>query len=68
MRFDRTKGQTAKYLVSIYGETVEDKYYYHYFKEADKFFNSLLRCVWEAGTAISLYDMQKDVRKAFIKF
>ena len=68
MKFDRTKGKSPRYLVSIYGETVEDKYYYHYFREADDFFDQLLRKEWEAGTAISLYDLQKDVRKNFAKF
>ena len=68
MKFDRTNGKTAKYVLTIYGERVEDHYYYHYYKEADKHFDQLLRCVWDKGTILSIYDLKKDVQKNFIKF
>lgn len=68
MRFDRTKGMKARYMVNVYGQRVEDHYYYHYFKEADKFFNELLRIPQEQGTILSIWDLQKDVRKGFQRF
>lgn len=68
MRFDRTNGKEARYMVNIYEGNVDDHYYYHYFRDADKMFNGLLRIPKKKGTSISLYDMKKDVRKAFQKF
>lgn len=68
MRFDRTNGKNARYMVNIYGNSVEDHYYYHYYKDADGMFNSLLRIPHEKGTIISIYDLQKDIRKAFQRF
>lgn len=69
MRFDYTKGQKARYIVSVYwGDMiVEDHYYFHYYKEAEAMFDKLKSDAKE-GTHISLYDMVKDIRKkgAFI--
>lgn len=68
MRFDYTKGKDARYMVSIYGETIEDKYYYHYHKEAKAMFEQMKKHGFEKGTALSIYDIKQDIRKAFIKF
>ena len=68
MRFDRTGGLKERYILSVYGQGVEDHYYYHYFKDADKMFDNLLRTPHENGTIISIYDLQKDVRKALHRF
>ena len=66
MRFDYTKGQPAKYLVSIYRETSEDFYYFHYFKAAKEFFEAA-RAKEASGTSISLWDMATDVKKSFVR-
>lgn len=68
MRFDRTKGMKARYMVNVYGQNVEDHYYYHYLNDADKFFDELLRIPHKKGTILSIWDLQKDARKSFQKF
>lgn len=69
MKFDFTKGQPAKYMVSIYEpDGSHDKLYYHYFREAKRKVNWLKENEsYEKGTIISLYDMQKDARKEFVR-
>jgi hypothetical protein len=68
MRFDYTHGKGAKYLVSLYGFNVEDKYYCDTYKEAKRIFNSIKMGKHAEGTVVSLTDMQKDYRKMFFKF
>ena len=68
MRFDYTKGQKARYIVSVYwDDIVEDHYYFHYFGESLAMYDKLKSDAKE-GTHINLYDMVKDIRKkgAFI--
>ena len=69
MKFDFTKGKTAKYLVSIYMPCgCNDQLYYHYYKEAKEKFKTLCNCGhYDAGTRFGLYDMTKDVRKDYAK-
>ena len=65
MRFDRTNGKAAKYMVSIYEGLIEDHYYYHYKKDAEGFFDKLLRTPRTKGTRMTIYDLQKDKQIAF---
>ena len=66
MRFDHTKGQKAKYLVSEHWETGYDQYYFHYYANAKDLYDRL-KAKALTGTSISLWDMSKDVRKEFTR-
>lgn len=68
MRFFQTKGKSAKYVLSIYGPHIEDHIYYHYYNDAKMRFNSLVEERHEKETIISIYDLDKDIRKDFIRF
>lgn len=68
MRFDYTKGEEAKYVVSLYNWNINDHLYYHTYKEAKEHFNKLKNGFFPEGTVVSIYDLKKDVRKAFKKF
>ena len=68
MKFDFTKGKSPKYMVSIYGELIEDKIIYHYYRDAMSKFASIVAQGQPQGVAVSVYDMTKDVRKAYKKF
>ena len=69
MRFDFTKGKTAKYMVSIYmPDGCYDHLYYHSHREAKEKFDKLSKSGhYEKGTAMSLYDIQKDIRKEYAR-
>lgn len=67
MRFYRNKGKPAKYLVSVYGWNIEDKYYYSAYKDAKEFFNTIKDKETKAGNAVSVYDMKNDIRKDFAR-
>lgn len=67
MTFDYTHGQTPKYLVSVYGFNVEDKYYYHYYHRARLHFMTLIDRYRGMGFAISISDLITDERKEFFK-
>ena len=66
MKIDYTKGKEPKYLVSIYGWDIEDSYYFHYYEDAKQLFESIRKHEHE-GAAVSLYDLKKDVRRAFAR-
>lgn len=68
MKFDCTHGKKAKYLVSLYGDTVEDKWYCSSYWEAKKIFDKVKLMYQPSGTILSLADMVKDVRKEFKRF
>ena len=68
MVFDKTKGEKAKYIVMTYGWNVEDRYIFHSYNEARKFWKELTGKNWEKGTAISLYDVEHDIRKEYAKY
>ena len=68
MRFDRTNGKEARYMVTLYGWNIEDHYYCDSYKIAKKIFDEISHKYHEKGVALSIYDMKKDIRKAFIKF
>lgn len=68
MNFDYTHGRGAKYLVSLYGFNVEDRYYCDTYKEAKRIFKAIKDSKQTEGTVLSLTDMVKDFRKEFIKF
>ena len=67
MKFDRTDGKQARYMVSIYRERTADQIYYHYYRPAKECFDRIKNGEQEKGNTISLYDINKDVRKAFAK-
>lgn len=67
MRFDRTKGMKARYIVTLYGWNVQDHYYFHYLKEAKELFGKLNNGKHDKGTIISLSDLVKDKRLAFVE-
>ena len=68
MRFDRTNGKEVRYMVTLYGWNVEDHYCCDSYKTAKKIFDEISHKDHEKGVALSIYDMKKDIRKAFIKF
>ncbi len=68
MRFDKTNGKEARYMVTLYGWNVEDHYYCDSYKAAKMIFDEISHKDHEKGVALSIYDMKKDIRKAFIKF
>ena len=67
MKFDFTKGKSAKYMVSIYmPDGCHDQLYYHYYREAKTKLDKLSTCGhYERGTVISLYDIKNDIRKDY---
>lgn len=68
MRFDYTKGQSAKYLVSVYYGMLEDHYYFHYYKDAKKLFEDLKSKKEDLGGAsVSINDLEKDIRKDYAR-
>lgn len=69
MTFDYTKGQQAKYVVTIHHSNgfTTDRCLYHSFREAKEKFNKLKENESFKGTAISLYDFVNDIRKDFAK-
>ena len=68
MKFDCTHGKKAKYLVSLYGWNVEDKWYCNTYGEAKRIFNEIKSVYQSSGTILSLTDMVKDIRKEFVRF
>ena len=67
MRFDRTDGKKARYMVSIYRGMVNDQIYYHYYKQAKACFDGIKNGGAETGNIISVYDLSKDTRKDFAR-
>lgn len=67
MKFDCTDGKPAKYAVRKYSWNVNDTFYYSDYKSAKAKLNELATTTKEKGTALSLYDINKDIRKEFIK-
>ena len=67
MKFDYTKGKSAKYMVSLYGWNVQDRYYFHYMKEAKDTFEQIKANHLKAGLIASIYDLKTDERKAFAR-
>lgn len=65
MRFDYTKGKSARYLVSLHGWDVVDRYYFHYFKEAKDLFEQVKANQLKEGHKVSIYDLKTDELKAF---
>lgn len=66
MKFDYTKGKEARYIVSLHSWNISDHYYTHTFKDAVKLFDRLKGRLQE-GMSVSVYDLKKDLRKAFAK-
>lgn len=67
MKFNYTRGKEARYMVHVYAWNVNDMYYVHYYKDARRLYESILTGTLESGTAVSIYDIKKDIRKAFYK-
>lgn len=72
MKFDYTHGNEAKYMVSRYGWATQDQYYVDSMATAKKLFEALKgRNEWKSTSSewksISIYDLKKDVRKAFVR-
>lgn len=66
MKFDYTKGQTAKYMVNIYRWNTDDQYYVHYYREAKQLLEWAKKKEAE-GTTISIYDIKNDIRKEYAR-
>ena len=66
MNIDRTRGEEARYVVNIYWSDciTFDRYYYHGYREAKKFYDQVVASA-EQGVTVTLYDLKKDVRKAY---
>ena len=56
-----------RYMVSIYRWSVSDAHYYRYYRDAKRFYDDQIKSEHDEGTVISLYDIQKDVRKEFYR-
>lgn len=67
MKYDFTHGEEARYIVSVYGEKVQDQMYYHSYRRAKGLFDLLKKEPHEKGTVISIYDLRTDTRKDFAK-
>lgn len=67
MRFDRTEGKKAKYMVSIHYWNNSDQIYFHYYKDAKAYFDSKNPVDFK-GAAVNLYDITNDIRKAYKRF
>ena len=57
MRFDFTKGGIVNYSVSLYGDRIEDKYYFNGLDEAKRFYQEMIQKVRPKGTWITLRDV-----------
>ncbi len=68
MIFDFTHGKEVKYMVMYYYWNGFDRVYYHTYKEAKEGFERAITQEHEEGTAISLYDIKKDIRKAYKRY
>ena len=66
MKFDYTKGKTARYMVSAYRWNGSDQYYLHYYKEAKQIFE-LMKTHESEDTIITIYDMKTDTCKDYRK-
>jgi hypothetical protein len=64
MNFDFTHGEEARYMVGIYSETAYDRCFFHLYRKAKEFFD---KHEAKTGESVSIYDLKKDVRKAFKK-
>lgn len=64
MVYDFTRGKKPRYLLILHNWQVEDKIYYHYYREAKEKFDELKEQYtrWES---MSIYDMDKDIRKDY---
>lgn len=69
MRFDKTLGKEAWYMVSIHmPDGCNDFLYYHYYKDAKDKFKWLCECGhYERETSFSLWDIRKDERKNYVR-
>ena len=68
MKFDYTHGKPARYLVAITWWNGRDLYYFNAYRGAINLYNTILtNNDYPTGSAISLYDIRKDVRKEFSK-
>ena len=65
MKFDYTKGQEARYMVSIYRWNVDDHYYLHNYRDAKKLFDEIKQK--EEDASVSLWDLKKDIRKEYAR-
>lgn len=68
MKFDCTHGKEAKYMVTTYAWNGVDHCYFSNFREASTHFKELADKEMKRDTIISLWDLKKDVRKAYKRF
>lgn len=67
MKFDCTHGNEAKYIVSRYGWASHDQYYVDSMATAKTLFEELKVMCEGKDECISIYDLKKDIRKAFTR-
>lgn len=67
MKFDYTHGKEAKYMVSAYCWSGSDQYYVESMTQAKKLFESLKQSNEGRDAVVSIYDLKKDIRKAFAR-
>lgn len=65
MKFDYTKGQEARYMVSIHRWNADDHYYLHNYRDAKKLFDEIKQK--EKDASVNLWDMKKDIRKDYVR-
>ena len=61
MKFNYTHGKTARYIVSLYKFNCNDKYYCHYYTDAERIFNSIISR--EKDGTCSIYDLRTNALK-----
>jgi len=67
MKFDYTHGNEAKYMVSAHRWNVSDQYYVDSMKKAKELFEDIKQTNKGDDVSVSIYDLKKDVRKAFAR-
>ena len=68
MKFDYTHGKPAKFMVTVYGWNIEDRFLYNTYADAEKQYKIICAKDYDNDWATSLYDLVKDERKAYHKF
>lgn len=67
MNFDYTKGKSPRYMVFVYRGFTNDRYFVHDYSTAKKLFDELKAQEAGSDSVVSIYDVEKDIRKEFAK-
>lgn len=70
MKIDKTNGHEPKYIVGVYYGLISDHYYFGAYVDANHFFKKLVakfETESDEPHSVSMYDIKRDIRKAFWK-